>query len=141
MHLAASLANAQEGFWGIVNGEFLPGLDFLGKLATCYGVSLLFSDDPDAFSDNPLNSKDVRLTAREKRVAKYERFRRHIGPIAPFLRKYPTALEDFSAFALEMRWARVSQDGFQYGAIREGMLRMMKVSGVKDWFSLVERVY
>ena len=140
LHLAASLANAQEGFWGVVNGALLPGLDFLGRLATDYGVSLIYDENPDSFLVHPPSVKDVQLTAKAKRVAKYERFHRNVGPIIPFLRKYPTALEDFSAFALEFRWARVSQGGLEYGTIREGMLRMMRMSGVKDWFSLAERI-
>ena len=54
IHLAASLSNAQEGFWGIVNGALLPGLDFLGKIATCYGVALVCDEDTDPFFDRPL---------------------------------------------------------------------------------------
>ena len=140
LRLATSLAHAQESFWGVVNGALLPGLDFLSEMATGYGVSLIFDGGHKSFLDFPSHTKDVKLAAKAIKVAKYERFHRSVGPIIPFLRKHPTALEDFSAFALEFRWAHVCLDGLQYGTIREGMLRMMRVSRVKDWFSLAGRL-
>ena len=118
-----ALYHTQESFIGVIEGGRLRGLDSLTSLAGKYGVKIIPQGDQP-----------------EQKFVKKDRFRRGWGTTLPFLRRYPSALDDFPAFVGEIPWCLSSETTSERVTVREGMLRCVKWSSPKHWGVLVDEM-
>ena len=119
---------------GIVTGYRL-----LSSLSVIYGVMLEFYDHSranDRSSSHSSGSSGGR-GSQANRVRKLGRFHRGEKSITPRLREFPTAMGDFSSFAIELRRVHGSGRDISVTTTRESIIRMVKIGGAGDWFSLV----
>ena len=105
LHLAATLVRTREFCAGTIDGVELSGLNFLASLARLYGVRLEVGNALEDSNEEGVDKDVSRRGRTTAKVMKFERFHRGADSIAPFLRRFPTASDDFSSFALEIRRA------------------------------------
>ena len=140
LSLGIALTHAQECFGGMIDGVCYPGLEFLSRLASAFGVQATFFPVEEEDLDFLHSYDPSRVKIRH--FSKVGRYRRGAQEVLHFLIIYPSALEDLSSFILDLEWSRMESFTKQVTqmSIRTGLGIPLRGLSPNSWWSLVDTI-